>query len=219
MPRRLAQRLMESAAIARIYESRLWRGSPLVVAATGLTFAEEWALVERAASLPDAARVLDLACGPGLYARRFARRSPGARVFGLDLSKAMLAEARRSARAERAGSMFFVRGDARALPFRDAAFDVVNCGGALHLFGDLPGALREVARVLVAGGRFTFAAIRRGEGRADRVAAAFRWRFLGVDSFRASELERLLGEAGLFGFELLHEHGLWLVAIAAKRSA
>jgi len=59
-------------------------------------------------------RILDLACGPGRHAAELERL--GGRVIGFDLSRAML----RRARARTGAGL--VRGDMRALPFRDGSF-------------------------------------------------------------------------------------------------
>jgi SAM-dependent methyltransferase len=47
----------------------------------------------------------------------------------------------------------FIRGDAEALPFRDASFDAVCCFAALNLFADPDTALDHMTRVLTPGGR------------------------------------------------------------------
>src|SRR6056297_637401 len=70
-------------------------------------------------------RLLDVAGGTGDIAFRFLRRAKSARVTVLDLTEAMLTEGR--ARAEKAGvsdQLDWVVGDAMALPFEDASFDV-----------------------------------------------------------------------------------------------
>jgi len=94
--------------------------------------------------------LLDLACGPGRHAAALA--CCGARVVGLDLSRALLHA------AQRRGTGPLVRGDMRRLPFRAASFD-----GVLNLFtsfgyfadeGEHPVVVGEVARVLRPGGRF-----------------------------------------------------------------
>ena len=94
--------------------------------------------------------VLDLACGPGRHAAALARA--GARVVGLDLSRALLCAARR----RHAGPL--VRGDMRRLPFRAAAFDVVvNLFTSFGYFAsdaEHAAVIAEVARVLRPGGRF-----------------------------------------------------------------
>ena len=214
--RGLGQRLMESAPIVAVYESRLWRRNPIAEALMGITFEGELACIAGAARLEAASRVLDLACGPGIYARPFARRLPGGRVVGLDLSPPMLAYAQRRRRAEGLANLDLVRGSALDLPFAAASFDVVNCCGALHLFPDVPRALAEVHRVLAAGGRFTMAVVRAGDRPRDRRAARRRRRLLGVHSFARADLERLLEEAGFADFRVLHERRLWMIAAATK---
>lgn len=89
----------------------------------------------------------DLGCGPGHVARYL--RDWGADVCGVDLSPAMVAEARRLN-----PDLPFLVGDLRALPVLDGAW-----GGAaafyslIHLTrAELPRAVREIRRVLCPGG-------------------------------------------------------------------
>jgi len=210
----LAQRAMESAAIVRIYESRLWRRSLLARLMLGLPFEREYQLILESTRLDAASDVLDLACGSGIYSRPFARAAGGGRVVGLDLSPAMLAHARRLAAKDRLGNLFFVRGDAQRLPFPAGSFDLVNCCGALHLFPEPARALAEVWRVLQPGGRFTAAVVRRGAGALGLLAGLLR-RF-GVVSFSPRELEIKLHEAGFDDLRVHHARALWLVVSARK---
>jgi len=102
------------------------------------------------AALRTGQRVLDVACGTGIVAR-LARTRVGAAgaVVGVDVSAPMLAVARRVA-----PEMDWREGDAGALPLRDGErFDAVLCQQGLQFFADKPGALREMARALAAGGR------------------------------------------------------------------
>ena len=79
--------------------------------------------------------VLDVACGPGNFTREFAQIvGAGGLAVGIDASATMLARA--VADTTRPASVAYVRGDAEALPFRDASFDAVCCFAALHLFAD-----------------------------------------------------------------------------------
>ena len=98
--------------------------------------------------------VLDLGCGTGFDALVAAQLvGPAGRVVGIDLSPEMLAVAR----AGRAGTGFaqvgFAEAQVEALPFPDAAFDVVLSNGVLNLVPDKPCAVREIFRVLRPGGR------------------------------------------------------------------
>jgi SAM-dependent methyltransferase len=108
-------------------------------------------LVARIAPV-DGRRVLDLACGTGRHAARL--RDRGARVVGLDLSRPLLARARRRDGAP----LTLVRGDMRRLPLRDGAFDlVVNLFTSFGYFTDdaeHDRVLRAAAAVLVPGGWF-----------------------------------------------------------------
>ncbi len=66
--------------------------------------------------------VVDLACGPGTLALRFARQVRW--VCGLDLTPAMLNRARDSARKEGLGNLEFALADAEALSLADGSFDI-----------------------------------------------------------------------------------------------
>ncbi len=110
--RSIAQATMEWEPLIRVYESRLWRRSLLWRLLAGISFEQEYRLVAEAARLAPGTCVLDLACGPGIYARRFARAVSDGRVVGLDLSLPMLHYASRKARSERFHDLLFVRCDA-----------------------------------------------------------------------------------------------------------
>jgi demethylmenaquinone methyltransferase/2-methoxy-6-polyprenyl-1,4-benzoquinol methylase len=98
-------------------------------------------------------RALDLACGTGDISLLLARRFPGARIEGLDLSPAMLARARR--RPGAAGVRFRL-GDLDRLPFPAESFHLVTGGYALRNAPDLGRCLGEVFRVLHRGGTAAF---------------------------------------------------------------
>lgn len=109
---------------------------------------------ERLAALavPQAAEIaLDLACGPGTFARAFAPRVRW--MCGMDLTPALLARARQAADAAGAANLRFVCGNAYALPFATDAFDLASCGYSLHHMDEPAAALAELARVVRRGGR------------------------------------------------------------------
>ena len=88
-------------------------------------------------------RVLDAACGPGLYAS--ALLAGGAEVVGFDASPdvVMLARQRLGDRAE----LHELSLD-EVLPFADASFDLVVCALAIHYARDREATFREFRRVL-----------------------------------------------------------------------
>jgi len=98
-------------------------------------------------------RVLDVACGTGIVSRQAATilGSQGS-IVGVDLNDRMIDVARRHAPSTGA-AIEWKQGDAENLPCRDADFDVVLCQQGLQYFPDKARALREMRRVLKAGGR------------------------------------------------------------------
>jgi SAM-dependent methyltransferase len=112
-----------------------------------------WAVGERIvqrAGVGPGDEVLDVACGTGNAA--LAAAAAGGRVVGFDLTPELFERGR--ARAAEAGvEIEWIEGDAEALPFGDAGFDVV-----LSTFGAMFAprhevAAQELARVLRPGGR------------------------------------------------------------------
>jgi ubiquinone/menaquinone biosynthesis C-methylase UbiE len=98
--------------------------------------------------------VLDVGCGTGVVAITAARL--GAKATGLDLTPELLAQARQHAPV--AGvEVAWHEGDAEALPFLDASFDVVLSQFG-HMFAPRPEVVtKEMLRVLKPGGRIAFA--------------------------------------------------------------
>ena len=125
------------------------------------TLFEPWArdIIGRA-TLQPGERVLDIACGTGVVARHVAQQiSDSGSITGIDLNEGMLEMAR--VQAERKGAKVEWRqGDAGALPFDDASFNVVLCQQGLQFFPDKAAALREMHRVLMPGGRLVVSVVR-----------------------------------------------------------
>ncbi len=91
----------------------------------------------------DGLRVLDAACGPGLYAEELLAR--GAEVVAFDASAPMLELTR-----ERLGGKLELHKAelGQPLPFEDEEFDLVLCALAIHYVEDRAAALAELHRVL-----------------------------------------------------------------------
>ena len=101
------------------------------------------------------AAVLDLATGSGDVAFALAARlGPDTPITGADFCQPMLDEAeKKRAVLGPAPSLVFRQADALALPFADASFDAITIAFGLRNLADRDRALREMRRVLRAGGR------------------------------------------------------------------
>ena len=104
--------------------------------------------------IPPGASLLDVACGSGQLALIAARR--GARVTGVDIAANSILTARERAQAEALPARFD-EGDAEALPYADATFDVVaSLFGAM--FAPRPDLVaQELVRVCRPGGMIAMA--------------------------------------------------------------
>jgi ubiquinone/menaquinone biosynthesis C-methylase UbiE len=174
-----------------------------------------WAtiLIEQAALQPGE-RVLDVACGTGVVARQAAQHvGPSGKVIGLDLHADMLAVAR-SLLDLPGVSIGWQVGNALAMPFADASFDVLLCQQGLQFFSDRPAALREMHRVLLPGGRVVLsvwgsldrspghaALVRALERHSDTAAASVMRSFFALGE--ASEVRSLLARGP---FHKVHLH-------------
>jgi ubiquinone/menaquinone biosynthesis C-methylase UbiE len=105
-------------------------------------------------------RVLDVACGTGIVARRAALRvGSGGKVVGLDLNEGMLGMASKASSDVRP-VIEWRQGDATSMHLPDGAFDVVLCQQGLQFFPDQPAALSEMHRVLMPNGRLALSVLR-----------------------------------------------------------
>jgi ubiquinone/menaquinone biosynthesis C-methylase UbiE len=106
------------------------------------------------AALQRGERVLDVACGTGIVARLATQMvGTAGKIAAVDVNEGMLSVARTVPQPHDGPSIEWHHGDAAALPFPAAAFDVVLCQFGLEFFADRAAGLREMARVRVPGGR------------------------------------------------------------------
>jgi ubiquinone/menaquinone biosynthesis C-methylase UbiE len=130
-------------------------------------------------------RALDVGAGAGALA--FALAPLVAEVVGVDREPELLARARHRAPA----NVTFVEGDATALPFEDASFDLVGTLRTLHHVHRPELAVAELARVLRPGGRALVI---------DQLAPIDPLEAIAVDRFeraRSADHERLLPDTDL----------------------
>ena len=97
---------------------------------------------------PGPKAILDVGCGTGEITARLADLFPEASLTGIDLEESHLERARVRAPRSR-----FEKGDAMALQFGDAQFDLAVCRHLVQAVPDAGKVIREMVRVLKPGGR------------------------------------------------------------------
>ncbi len=138
----------EQLAALKDRAHKTWSAGDFAVIATMIQIVSEQLC--DTADLRAGQRVLDVATGSGNTAIAAARRFT--QVTGVDFVPSLLERARVRAQAE--GLVVeFVEGDAEALPFPDASFDVVMSTFGVMFAPDHPRAAAELVRVLRPGGR------------------------------------------------------------------
>jgi ubiquinone/menaquinone biosynthesis C-methylase UbiE len=115
-----------------------------------------WALELALEDVVSPTRILDLGTGTGVVAKALAERYPKASVVGIDLSPAMIEEARRKLPTELASRVEFQIGDASALVSPDGDFDLVVLSNMIPFFD-------ELARIVEHGGRLVLSFSRGAE--------------------------------------------------------
>ena len=104
-------------------------------------------LLEKVAEeVQSGATVIEVATGTGLLALKVAEKA--AQVHGVDISPAMIEEAKKKASEGQVENVFFSVEDAYALPFEEGRFDMAICSNALHNMQVPQTALDEMKRVL-----------------------------------------------------------------------
>ncbi|MEL6931367.1 MAG: methyltransferase domain-containing protein [Cyanobacteria bacterium J06600_6] len=98
------------------------------------------------ADIDPSAKILDLACGTGEFARLLLEQNPQQQITGVDISESMLEIARNKLKTYPSVSLY--RASVKFLPFDNDSFDLVICANAFHYFENPELALTEMKRVL-----------------------------------------------------------------------
>lgn len=151
--------------------------------------------------------VLDIGSGSGTDALLAAAQVGAAgRVYGLDLTEAMLRRLRENARALQATHLIPLRGNAEAIPLPASSVDVVISNGVINLVPDKARAFAEMFRVLRPGGRLQLADIAIGRDVAVLEEArdmAWLWAECIVGAISEGDYQHLLRDTG---FESIRLH-------------
>lgn len=208
-----AQRAMNSPFVATVYE-RFWRPTSFYLA-SGVTTTAEQRRAAAALQLSQAARMLDVACGPGNFTAPLAQQLPaGSLAVGFDISEPMLT---RAVLDNSGPQTCYVRGDARILPFDDETFDAVCCFGALYLMPEPFLIAHEMVRVLRAGGRIAILTSYSGQAAPIRHALTATAQAIGLTMFDRHSFVDLFASAGLVDVEQQAQRALQFVAARKPR--
>jgi len=97
--------------------------------------------------------VLEVGFGPGVGIELLAKAVTSGRVVGVDYSEEMVAQARaRNANAIEGGRVDLLRDSIERLPFEDDTFEKALAINSMQVWPDAIGGLREIRRVMKAGG-------------------------------------------------------------------
>lgn len=182
--------------LAPIYEGSLWHSFILKI----LAGAKRDSLRSIASFVSNtlagiSGSVLDVACGPATYGRRIASHSKS--IYGIDFSMGTLRQEMINIARDGISGVHLARASVEELPFEDAVFDGVICGGSLHLFPDTVLALREIARTMKIGAPLAVTTFVAG----DSLLARLIKRRKNMHVFELPKLQQSLAEAGFEGFQ------------------
>ena len=124
-------RTVDYNQVAPGYDRRFTAGSSSAAGAPILSLAQAL----------DARYILEVGCGTARWLSDL--RPASEKLYGVDLSSGMLAQARR-----RDGRLFLVQGRAAHLPFQSHSFDLLYCINALHHFRRPQEFIAEARRLL-----------------------------------------------------------------------
>jgi len=165
--------------------------------------------------LPEGAKVLEVAPGPGYFAIELAKLGKY-KITGLDISKTFVDIASKNAR-EAGVQVDFRHGNASSMPFEEATFDLIVCRAAFKNFSEPVMAVKEMRRVLRPGGKSVIIDLRRDTPKetidahvdkmnAGAVNAAFMkltFRLMLLKrAYTRKEFERFISESGFQRYEI-----------------
>ena len=104
--------------------------------------------------LPSRPTMIDLGCGPGLFLRDLGQRSPGATLYGYDVTPAMIAHGRQLPSTGAPTTLAVHDVATQPLPHAAGTVHLVSMSSVLHVFEEPWPMLAEIRRLLAAGGIF-----------------------------------------------------------------
>ncbi len=145
--------------------------------------------------IPAGAKVLD--CGAGTGELSLAASDNADSVLCTDLSKNMLKQAQRKARALGADNIEFAARNIFDLQDPDGTYDVVIAGNVLHLLTNPQGAVKEMYRVLKPGGKLLLPTFTNKNSARLLIGIYKKLGFDPAANYSPSEYKKMLEDCGL----------------------
>ena len=157
--------------------------------------------------------LLDIGCGGGINLKRFEKKYPSARIYGLDASEVSVAHSRKvNQKAVKAGRIRVYHGKAGKLPFLNNRMSLVTAFETIYFWPDLLLCFKEVYRVLEAEGVFVIV-----NELGDNNARAKKWTDI-LDNMvmhEEGELRETLLKAGFQQIRVIRK-GPWICVVSEK---
>lgn len=189
-------------------------GKLMVASMNGSTHAAlaKWALANL--DINDDSRVLDIGCGGGGNIARLLQRCPNGYVAGIDHSAVSVEKSIKVNTAAINANRCDVReGNVAALPYDEGEFDLVTAFETVYFWPTIEDSFRQVHRVLKPGGRFVIV------NEADGMGNEINWEKVveGMHTYKSTELEEHLTNAGFTDIAILHEKKKHRLCITAHK--
>lgn len=88
-------------------------------------------------------KILDVACGTGIFLKKLSKKNGALRLFGTDNSLKMINTAKKNC-----GAINFLQADAEKIPYENSSFDLITIIDAFYYFQDKEKVFEECSRVL-----------------------------------------------------------------------
>ena len=212
----LAQKFMEHKAVVSVYEDYFRPAFTRMGSSIKYNEEIQW-LGSVKTDIPVSA-VLDLACGTGKYTRLMNRLYQPEIVFSVDISLPMLEQAIVNAEKENIDNIVHIRADAGSLPFKTKSLQRTNCFGALHLFPDVPAAIREIGRVSTTGAVFSCLTSRKTGRFVTGLGQSIFSKLFSFHFFDENQLEKELGSAAFEGMKKKQKQMVLLFSCRKKEA-
>jgi ubiquinone/menaquinone biosynthesis C-methylase UbiE len=175
----------------------------------------DWGL--RHVTIESGFTILDVGCGGGRTIEKLAAIASGGVVYGIDYAEGSVAVSREhNAQLIEAGRVVVQKASVSQLPFPDGTFDLVTAIETQYYWPDLPGAMRQIQRVLKPGGRVVIIAETYKGGKYDWLKWPVMW-LLRSSHLSVNDHRELLASSGGVNVEIFEERSKgWICATAMK---